>query len=119
MKFTQFASGLHEVLGLTTKDGWIYATQRAEETRMKDLDGDRRADVFETVGDPWGINGDYHEYAFGSKFDKDGNLWMRALPSPVPVQQRRAPIAAGVSASRPMANGFPPAAESARPAALG
>jgi len=76
LKFTRFASGLHEVLGLTTKDGWIYATQRGEETRMKDLDGDDRADLFETVGDPWGINGDYHEYAFGSKFDKNGDLWI-------------------------------------------
>src|SRR5690606_19763047 len=63
LKFTRFASGLHEVLGLATKDGWLYATQRGEETRMKDTDGDGRADVFETVGDPWGINGDYHEYA--------------------------------------------------------
>ncbi len=76
LKFTRFASGLHEVLGLTAKDGWIYATQRGEETRMKDTNGDGRADVFETVGDPWGINGDYHEYAFGSKFDKQGNLWV-------------------------------------------
>src|SRR5580704_14508206 len=24
LKFTKFASGLHEVLGLTAKDGWIY-----------------------------------------------------------------------------------------------
>jgi hypothetical protein len=76
LKFTQFASGLHEVLGLTTKDGWIYATQRGEETRMKDTNGDGRADIFETVGDPWGINGNYHEYAFGSKFDHEGNLWI-------------------------------------------
>ena len=76
LKFTRFASGLHEVLGLATKDGWLYATQRGEETRMKDTDGDGRADVFETIGDPWGINGDYHEYAFGSKFDKEGNLWV-------------------------------------------
>jgi len=76
LKFTLFASGLHEVLGLTTKDGWIYATQRAEETRMKDTRGTGRADLFETVGDPWGINGDYHEYAFGSKFDREGNLWI-------------------------------------------
>jgi len=76
LKFTRFASGLHEVLGLTAKDGWIYATQRGEETRMKDLDGDDRADLFETVGDPWGINGDYHEYAFGSKFDGNGDLWI-------------------------------------------
>ena len=45
-------------------------------TRIKDTDGDGRADVFETVSDGWEINGDYHEYAFGSKFDKDGNLWV-------------------------------------------
>jgi hypothetical protein len=76
LKFTRFASGLHEVLGLAAKDGWLYATQRGEVTRMKDSNGDGRADVFETVGDPWGINGDYHEYAFGSKFDREGNLWV-------------------------------------------
>ena len=76
LKFTRFASGLHEVLGLAEKDGWIYCTQRGEETRMKDTDGDGRADVFETVGDPWSITGDYHEYAFGSKFDRQGNLWV-------------------------------------------
>ena len=76
LKFTLFASGLHEVLGLAEKDGWIYATQRCEQTRMKDTNGDNRADVFETVGDPWSITGDYHEYAFGSKFDKQGNLWI-------------------------------------------
>lgn len=76
-KFHHYASGLHEVLGLTTKgDGWLYATQRGEVTRMKDVDGDRRADVFETVNDGWGITGDYHEYAFGSKFDPEGNIWV-------------------------------------------
>lgn len=76
LRFTRFASGLHEVLGLAQKDGWLYATQRGEETRMKDTNGDGRADIFETVGAPWGINGDYHEYAFGSKFDPQGNLWV-------------------------------------------
>ena len=75
-KFHPFASGLHEVLGLALRDGWLYATQRGEVTRMKDLNGDGRADVFETVSDDWGITGDYHEYAFGSKFDKDGNVWV-------------------------------------------
>jgi hypothetical protein len=77
VKFTKYASGLHEVLGLTTKgDGWFYATQRAEVTRLKDVNGDDRADVFETVADGWGITGDYHEYAFGSKFDRDGDMWL-------------------------------------------
>src|SRR5207245_2757530 len=26
--------------------------------------------------DGWEISGDYHEYAFGSRFDKDGNIWV-------------------------------------------
>ncbi|MDP7277179.1 MAG: hypothetical protein QF363_16995, partial [Planctomycetaceae bacterium] len=76
MKFTRYAHGLHEVLGLSWKNGWLYATQRCEVTRMKDVDGDGRADILETVNDDWGITGDYHEYAFGSKFDPRGDLWV-------------------------------------------
>ncbi|HAW98820.1 MAG TPA: hypothetical protein DCX67_09820, partial [Opitutae bacterium] len=64
--FSLWARGLHEVLGLAYADGWLYATQRPEITRIKDTDKDGRADVFETVSDGWGISGDYHEYAFGS-----------------------------------------------------
>ena len=75
-KFTLWAEGLHEVLGLSYADGWLYATQRPEVTRIEDLDGDGRADLFETVSDAWEISGDYHEYAFGSKHDKDGNMWI-------------------------------------------
>ena len=75
-KYTLFASGLHEVLGLAWKDGWLYATERPQLTRMKDTDGDGRADLFETVCDGWAIKGDYHEYAFGSHFDRDGNIWV-------------------------------------------
>ena len=75
-KWTLFARGLHEVLGLATRDGWIYATQRGEVTRLKDTKGTGRANVIETFNDDWGIGGDYHEYAFGSKFDKDGNMYV-------------------------------------------
>lgn len=76
MKWTRFAHGLHEVLGVTQRDGWLYITQRGDVSRIKDSDGDNVADVFEVVNDEWEVNGDYHEYAFGSKFDKDGNLWV-------------------------------------------
>ncbi|MBU6398686.1 MAG: hypothetical protein KGS61_00075 [Verrucomicrobia bacterium] len=76
VKFHLFASGLHEVLGLAYRDGWLYAIQRPEVTRMKDLNGDGRADLFETVCDDWSISGDYHEYAFMSKFDRQGYLWV-------------------------------------------
>jgi glucose/arabinose dehydrogenase len=74
--FWLFASGLHEVLGLAWKDGWLYCVHRPEVTRIKDQDGDGKADIFETVSDAWEISGDYHEYAFGSKFDREGNLWV-------------------------------------------
>lgn len=74
--FTRFAHGLHEVLGLAYKDGWLYVTQRPDVTRLKDTDGDGKADLFEVVTEGWEINGDYHEYAFGSRFDRKGELWI-------------------------------------------
>lgn len=73
-QFSVYARGLHEPLSLAFRDGWLYATQRPEITRMRDTDGDGQADLFETHADGWGISGDYHEYAFGSKFDDEGNL---------------------------------------------
>ena len=76
VKWTLFAKGLHEVLGLAYKDGWLYATQRPELTRIRDSKGTGRADTFETVTDDWGLCGDYHEFAFSSKFDRDGNIWI-------------------------------------------
>ncbi len=71
-----FAEGLHEVLGLSFRDGWLYATQRGEVTRLRDSDQDGRADELQTFNDSWGISGDYHEYAFGSPFDKNGHMWV-------------------------------------------
>lgn len=75
-QFQLFARGLHEPLSLALRDGWLYAVQRPEVTRMRDTDGDGLADVFDTYADGWGVSGDYHEYAFGSKFDDEGNLFL-------------------------------------------
>ena len=75
-KWNIWARYLHEPLGLGWHDGWLYATQRPEVTRMKDEDGDGRADVFECVSDGWGITGDYHEYAFGTRVDPEGHIWV-------------------------------------------
>lgn len=72
----RYAHGLHEVLGLAQRGDWLYCVQRGEVSRIKDTDADGRADLFETVSDAWGVTGDYHEYAFGSKFDAEGNLWV-------------------------------------------
>jgi glucose/arabinose dehydrogenase len=75
-KFTRFAHGLHEILGLAWKDGWLYVTHRPDITRIKDSTGRGKADLFEVVTDGWEINGNYHEYAFGSRFDKNGEMWI-------------------------------------------
>jgi hypothetical protein len=49
-KFTLFASGLHEPLGIiAAPKGGYYVAQREELTRVVDTDNDGRADVFETV----------------------------------------------------------------------
>ncbi|HEX9795055.1 MAG TPA: hypothetical protein VGC54_13820 [Planctomycetota bacterium] len=75
-QFDLWARGLHEPLGLLAHGGWIYVAQRGELTRMKDADGDGRADLFETVCDFWKISGNYHEYNFGPRLDAEGNLWI-------------------------------------------
>ena len=73
-KFTLFASGLHEPLGIVAAPkGGYYVAQRQELTRLVDTDQDGRADVFETVC-KLPISGSYHEYAFGPVLAPNGNL---------------------------------------------
>ncbi|MEZ5303579.1 MAG: hypothetical protein R3F11_23495 [Verrucomicrobiales bacterium] len=74
-EFHKFAAGLDECLELAYKDGALYATHAAEVTKITDTDGDGRADRFDTVSDAWGF-AHYHEFAMGSKFDAEGNLWV-------------------------------------------
>ena len=84
VKYTKFASGLHEPLGLAVrvereagKDVVaVYCVQRGEMTRMVDLTGDDVADLYQTFSDGWGVSGNYHEFAFGPKFDEQGNAWV-------------------------------------------
>jgi glucose/arabinose dehydrogenase len=62
----KFTHGLHEPLGMYYQKGSLFLTQRPELSRIQDSDNDGTADVFETINSDWGINGDYHEYAFGT-----------------------------------------------------
>lgn len=72
-----FASGLHEPLGvLAEPNGDLLVMQRAELTRLRDVDGDGVADRYETVFDGFGLSGNYHEFAFGPVRDKEGNLFI-------------------------------------------
>ena len=74
--YHRFASALHEPLGLLKHDGAFYTAQRSELTRMSDTDDDGQADEYLTVAKGWGVTGHYHEYSYGPKLDRDGNLWL-------------------------------------------
>jgi len=71
--YKKFASGLHEPLGLNFKDNSFYLSQRGELTRLQDTDGDDKADVYKTIYS-WPLSGNYHDYSYGPKFKKNGNM---------------------------------------------
>jgi len=73
-RYSVFASGLHEPLGIiAAPQGGYYVVQRHEVTRLVDTDADGRADRYETIA-PLPISGNYHEYAFGPVLAPNGNL---------------------------------------------
>lgn len=75
--WSQFAEGLHEPLGLLVEDDrTLLVMQRCELTRLRDTDGDGRADEYETVYDTFGMSGNYHEFGFGPARDADGYLYV-------------------------------------------
>lgn len=73
--FHRYAGGLDEIFGMSFQDGAFYVTQQTEVTRITDTNDDGRADLFETLSDVWGFR-EYHEFAFGSKLDDEGNIWV-------------------------------------------
>ncbi|HMJ88835.1 MAG TPA: hypothetical protein VK530_03415 [Candidatus Acidoferrum sp.] len=72
----RFASGLHEPLGVKWKNGSAYVASKAELTRITDTDGNGEADLFETVSDAWGFDGDSHYFAYGPAMDDAGNFYV-------------------------------------------
>ena len=76
-KWSLFAQGLHEPLGLLAlSKSELLVMQRPELTRIKDTDGDGQADLYETVTDGFGVTGNYHEFNYGPVRDKEGNLYI-------------------------------------------
>lgn len=73
--FKKYAEGLDEIFGMSYRNGSFIVNQQAEVTRITDDDGDGRADRFETLSDLWGFR-NYHEFAFASKPDAEGNIWI-------------------------------------------
>ncbi|PAW90720.1 MAG: hypothetical protein B9S33_01355 [Pedosphaera sp. Tous-C6FEB] len=70
-----FASGQDEIFSLAWRDGALTSTSWGEVTRITDTDGDGVADRYDTLTSNWGY-AEGHEFAFASKHDPAGNLWV-------------------------------------------
>lgn len=92
VSWKKFAEGLHEPLGMFWRDGWLWLTQRPELTKLRDVDGDGLADEFVSVAAPWGIDGDYHEYAFGSTPDQNGDVWIALCLTKSALASKKSPF---------------------------
>jgi glucose/arabinose dehydrogenase len=76
VRYTLFASGLHEPLGVLRDGDSLLVTQRTEVTRLRDTNGDGAADEYLTAARGWNVSGAYHGYAYGPKRDGVGRLWV-------------------------------------------
>lgn len=70
-----FASGQDEIFSLAWKNDAMTAVSWGEVLRISDSDGDGVADRYETVANHWGY-AEGHEFAFASKHDPEGNIWI-------------------------------------------
>jgi mono/diheme cytochrome c family protein len=70
-----FAEGLFDSLGVVVEDGKglsVVAGQKAELTRISDINGDGLADRYDTLFDAHSYHGNYHTYMHGPVRGKDG-----------------------------------------------
>lgn len=74
-QFHLFATGQDEVFSLAWRDGAMIATTWGEMTRISDTDGDEVADRYDALNSDWGY-AEGHEFAFASKPDAEGSLWV-------------------------------------------
>ena len=70
-----FANGQDEIFGLSWVEDGFVATQFGGVNKIADRDGDGVADYFYTLTNNWGY-AEGHEFAFGSKPDAEGNIWV-------------------------------------------
>jgi hypothetical protein len=72
-----FAEGLQLPLGiLAVSNSEVLVMQLSNLIRMKDIDGDCHADLYENATDDFGMSGNYHEFNYGPVRDKAGNLFI-------------------------------------------
>ena len=75
LKWTRFASGGFETLGLKIVNDVIYTSGRDEMTRYHDLNNDGAADHYESFNNDITSSQGFHEFVFDLHTDKAGNFY--------------------------------------------
>ncbi|MDE2680842.1 MAG: hypothetical protein OSB29_05700 [Verrucomicrobiota bacterium] len=75
LKWTRFASGGFETLGLKIVDDVIYTSGRDQITRYHDLNKDGEADHYESFNNEITSSQGFHEFVFDLHTDKEGNFY--------------------------------------------
>lgn len=71
-----FEEGLAAPFGILADPDSIIVSHKPEILRLRDTDGDGRADEREVVAAGWGFNDNYHDWAAGLVRDEEGNLFV-------------------------------------------
>jgi hypothetical protein len=75
LTWKRFATGLFQPLGLKVVKGDIYVAGRDQITRLKDLNGDGEADLYENFNNDTVVTPNYHEFVLDLHTDSKGNFY--------------------------------------------
>ena len=74
VRWTRFATGLYQPLGLKVVDGVVHVLERGQLTRLHDTKSDGAADLYENVNNQWATVGDEHGFDTSLETDSEGNF---------------------------------------------
>lgn len=81
LKWTRFATGLFEALGLKIVNEQVYVIGRNGITRFSDFNKDGEADYYENFNNDLTASWGFHEFVFDLQTDKEGNFYFaKAAP---------------------------------------
>ena len=111
LRWTRYAQGLHQPLGLKIVDDVIYVSCRDQIVRLHDRNGDGRADDYECFNNDHQVTDHFHEFAMGLQTDREGRFYYaksarHAREALVPHHGTLIRVAADGSSSTIIATGF-------------
>lgn len=75
LRWKRYATGLFQPLGVKVVKGDVYVAGRDQITRLKDLNGDGEADLYENFNNDTVVTPNYHEFVLDLHTDSKGNFY--------------------------------------------